>query len=314
VGILCESYTQNNETFGLNMKRIFTVVLALALGIFQTSVAPAQNKGSTRSAPVIVEKEYMLFEDLASAINYLIDKKDPKIIGFGEAHEEYFHLSPSPRPLSARFQEILPLLRRGEDHLIVERSPDPRLICNGHVPPEERLNIIFRTPRWDLNRWMATLHVAQGAGYFPHLLDYDCGDRRHLLRLEPDSYLKGPTLITAHAKNKVLEIEGARKSAGITMYYGGAIHNDMFPYSGWEHWSFGSAFTKSSGGRYLEIDLYVPEIMEKMVEQRDQLWLLSNDDRWYEIYQREGEKAPVFLFQRSENSYILVLERTAHNE
>jgi hypothetical protein len=88
----------------------------------------------------------------------------------------------------------------------------------------------------------------------------------------------------------------------VVVTYGGALHNDPTPSPERAEWSFGPALIERTGGRYVAIDLYVPE-------------LIDGSDAWkrlafYPYYDpaKDGAKTTVF---RDGKSFVIVLPRTA---
>src|SRR5207237_1955598 len=83
--------------------------------------------------------------------------------------------------------------------------------------------------------------------------------------------------------------------------YGGAMHNDVFPRKELRDYSYAKPVQKRTKGRYLEVDLYVPEYIEKDEELTGEPWypLVAN--------QQPGRTA---LVRRAANSFIVVFPRT----
>ena len=273
------------------MKKTFTIVLALMLGVLQPLSAQGEKNIILGEEHIYghspdLREGYILFDDLADAINYLINKKNPAVIGFGEIHEEHVETSSKPTSLSFLFQEALPLISRGDDHLIVEKSPSRQVLCNAALDAQGRVRTTLDEKLYHLDRHMATLYHAEAAGYSAHLLDYKCSDWHHLQGPAPDSWKIVAARLTRYTEDKIQEIEKSRTTSGITMYYGGALHNDVFPRRNRHDWSFANVAMEVTEGRYLEIDLYVPETMEAL----DAPWLLSNDNGWYGIYNRKKKR------------------------
>jgi hypothetical protein len=56
------------------------------------------------------------------------------------------------------------------------------------------------------------------------------------------------------------------------------------------------------GGRYVELDLYVPEFVEKNATMRQQAW--------FAVYQRAYRRGQYTLVRLGESSFALVFPRT----
>jgi len=81
--------------------------------------------------------------------------------------------------------------------------------------------------------------------------------------------------------------------------YGGSLHNDRYPYEGVEAYSYAERALHLTEGRYLEIDLYVPEFIEN-----DEL--LSGEG-WFLEYKKRVSEDRVLIVKRGDGSYIVVL-------
>jgi len=254
---------------------------------------------------MVREHPYVLFNNLEDAINHIIDKRAPKIIGFGEIHSEHSNLYPAVKPTIERLQDALVDIKRGETHLIVEKSMRLSEICFSELSQAARLDAWLNRPLSKLNSWFATLKVARAAGYQPHVLDFTCDDLE--IRLGYKEGPDWPSFITSYAIRKVLQIENSRETEGLTMYYGGAVHNNFYPTAIHPEWSIAKTLSDKSGAGFVEIDLFVPELLN---EDRHLPSILSDNMGWYYTHSEKNKEAPdkIFLFERSENSYILVLK------
>jgi len=255
--------------------------------------------------PVITEHPYVLFDSLEDAINHITDKRNPKIIGFGEIHSEYSELFPAVKPTIGRFQDTLVDIKRGETHLVIEKSMRLSEICFSELSQTERLDAWLDRPPSKLNSWFSTLKVAREAGYQPHVLDFTCDDLE--VRLGYKEGPDWPSFITSYAIRKVLQIENTREVEGLTMYYGGAIHNDFYLNAPHPEWSIASVLSDQSSDGFVEVDLLVPELVDEDKALRSRL---SDNVGWYFTYLENRTEVPdkIFLFERSENSYLLVLK------
>jgi hypothetical protein len=85
--------------------------------------------------------------------------------------------------------------------------------------------------------------------------------------------------------------------------YGGALHNDLVPRPGHEAWSYGARLAKRVDGRYVEIDLVVPEFVRPAPP-----WQALP---WYAAFMALGPNTETILFRPSPSSYVLVFPRSA---
>lgn len=244
-----------------------------------------------------------LFDTPAAAITALLsevsDSVKPRVIGFGEYHK----LTTSAAVHSAlhRFtNEIFDAIADESSHLVLETwQVDPSCGKQAQEVRKQVEKTIERPPETE-SEMMTLLRKLQKAGTAPHVLHFACDEYKALLG---DKGLDTEKLLTLISKK--LE-EQARKALALgpentmVLIYGGATHNNLFPYTGLEHWSFAKALSDATNQAYLEIDLYVPELVEDDS-------LLSHE-AWYPLLE-EARDDQVILIRRDPASYILILRK-----
>jgi hypothetical protein len=92
-------------------------------------------------------------------------------------------------------------------------------------------------------------------------------------------------------------------SATLLVAYGGALHNDVAPRPGREHWSFGPALRQRIAERYVELDLIVPEYVKD-----SESWRAFP---WYDAYRSLAHSRQTLLFSASGNSFVLIFPRSS---
>jgi hypothetical protein len=92
-----------------------------------------------------------------------------------------------------------------------------------------------------------------------------------------------------------------RPGSRLVVSYGGAIHNDLRPSPDLSSYAFGDAIARTVNGRYLEIDLYVPEYIEKDASIRR--------EPWYQQYCLAYRPKLIIVIQRGPGSYALIFPR-----
>jgi hypothetical protein len=118
-------------------------------------------------------------------------------------------------------------------------------------------------------------------------------------------------MITRHLQGKAEAVLQARAPASaparsprsLLALYGGALHNDLYPVEGLDAFSYAAALEKRIGERYIEVDLYVPEYIEKDES--------LAKEAWFPVFRRHSSSSRTLLLERGERSYILVFPRTA---
>jgi lysophospholipase L1-like esterase len=250
------------------------------------------------------------FSDAAAALEHLLDRHDPLVLAFGEYHQK----SDSVKVRSAvrRFGDELvePLSLRASDLVVETWMPSGK--CGAQ---EEKVvaQVETATKRPDAteSEVIRLLKRAKAAGIRPHILEVGCDEYKQLLGAGEVDYVKLLTLIARHLQGKaerLLKLRATKPlpatktipSRRLVAIYGGALHNDLYPLEDLKDFTFGAALKQRAAGRYLELDLYVPEYVE------------GNEDlageRWFPLLKLTSPDG-VVLIERGAGSYILLLKR-----
>jgi hypothetical protein len=146
---------------------------------------------------------------------------------------------------------------------------------------------------------------ARELGIEPQALTPSCDEYTAIASAGPadiDRMLQMIAEATLRQLQQLLARPGAAESS-MLLAYGGALHNDVLPRAGREHWAFGPQLRDSVQGRYVELDLVVPEHI------RDSESFRSLG--WYAAYDRQRHGARATLFNPHPGSYVLVFPQTA---
>ena len=92
----------------------------------------------------------------------------------------------------------------------------------------------------------------------------------------------------------------------MVIIYGGAIHNDPHPETGWDEVAFGPSLFSTTQGNYVEVDLYVPEFIEKNP--------MMKKEKWYPLFEKHAAKDKVVIIKRNKDAYSMILKRGVLNE
>lgn len=87
----------------------------------------------------------------------------------------------------------------------------------------------------------------------------------------------------------------------LILVYGGGLHNDLQPRAELAPYTFGPKVLDEQNGRYLEVDLYVPEYIE-----RDPSML---KEPWFALYKKRVRPGQTTVIRRQQGSYIIVFPR-----
>ncbi len=247
-----------------------------------------------------------LFDSPAAAMRSIMSVK-PQIIGFGEYHK----LATSPNVQSAlrRFaDEMLDVVGPQTAHLVLETwRVDPSCGAKGKAVTKKVGEAIQR-PKEVENEMQTLMRKSQERGIRGHVLKFSCEEYSGLLNKDKSA----PGGAGALNAEKLLETVSrklgevgllawkANRSDKMVLLYGGATHNNLTPYPGLEAWSYAQELAEQTKARFVEVDLYVPELVQgdKLLQQ----------EAWYPLL-KEARKDQVILIRRDPTSYIVVMRK-----
>jgi hypothetical protein len=96
------------------------------------------------------------------------------------------------------------------------------------------------------------------------------------------------------------QAQGQRALLVVT--YGGALHNDVDVDAAKAKFSFGPQLVEATGGRYLELDLIVPEFIAD-----NEVWRKLP---WYDSFDRTRPRTDATLIRTGPRSFVVVFPRT----
>lgn len=87
----------------------------------------------------------------------------------------------------------------------------------------------------------------------------------------------------------------------LILVYGGGLHNDLLPRAELAAYTFGPKVRDEQSGRYLEVDLYVPEYVERDPG--------MTKEPWFQLYKKRVRPGQTVVIRRMQGSYIIVFPR-----
>lgn len=226
------------------------------------------------------------------------------VVAFGEVHQD--EAGAGTRSALARFtDEIFPALEARASHLIVETW----MTTGKCGEAEERVTTdVARTterPAETESEIVRLLRRAKEGGVAPHVLSVSCAEYETLHGKGGVDYDKLLKLTERHLETAIRQALYLPRSAQrpLVLVYGGALHNDLHPARTLAPYAFGQAIHSMLKGDYREVDLYVPEFIDRLPAVKG--------ERWYDVWRGAAAKdaTSVIALPRSARSTIVVFPR-----
>ncbi|MEZ4367325.1 MAG: hypothetical protein R2939_13725 [Kofleriaceae bacterium] len=241
--------------------------------------------------------------DLAAAVLASIPA-EARVLGFGELHVRADRPTTATSAL-ARFQaEVLPALAPRLSDLVLETWIVDRRCAAKGTAASARIEQAMHRPDATKAELANQIAAAQLAGVKVHALTMACDDYDRVAPptggIDAEALL---TLVTRElgriAQSAIAFRDRDPASRPWIAVYGGALHNDRTPLSSLAEWSYAADVDAASGGRFVELDLIVPELAEADPASRQQPWfpLVA------------GVGASPVSWQRGERSVVIILPR-----
>jgi hypothetical protein len=237
-----------------------------------------------------------------AALTRLLDRVNPRVLGVGEVH--LVQGGPAVRSALARFtDDMLSGLDGAASDLVVETW-----VASGRCgEAEEQVTADVRatTERPPATESEIERLVRRGRelGLAPHAMTISCQEFAALRaqggEVDYDRLLQ---LIGRELYRSVHGALAARPDARVVVY-GGALHNDRAPNEGVAAYSYGVRLAGELGAGYVELDLYLPELVEGDP--------LLQREPWFPLLARHAGPDRVVLVERGPASYLLLLPRSA---
>ena len=268
------------------------------------AVAIAAVSTAAPGASDCVELGCRLFDTPADAFRAVLESK-PLVIAVGEAHAQK---GTEGIPSSAkRFTgELLPLLEGRASDLLVELMAPPAGCKKVTEEVKTRQKVVTEKQTESAqSEYVIMGNEAKKRGMVPDLLRPSCADLDAIDKAGAEAIGASLATIARLTKIKVGELLDRNARAGaerIVATYGGAMHNDLTPPPERAAWSFGPDLAARAAGRYVEIDLFVPEFI-----QDTESWKKLP---WYPHFDRDRHPEKTTLFNPRPGSYVLIFPRT----
>jgi hypothetical protein len=266
----------------------------------RATLSPLAEDSSPPAMAVPPAPTATLYPTAAAALRAVL-KSEPRVVAVGELHQTKA-TSRIPSALKRFTRQMLaPLRAAGATDLVVETW-----ITTGSCGEVEKKAVAqvektTRRPASTEGEVVRLLRQAKEAGMEPRILQVACKDYQAMVggaEVDFDRLLR----FTRDQLELQIRAALARPGSRLVVSYGGALHNDLEPSPELAPYAFGPAVSSAVGGRYLELDLYVPELVEKNPSVRAQ--------PWFDVYRRVYRRGQVTLVRRSASSFALVFPRS----
>jgi hypothetical protein len=148
---------------------------------------------------------------------------------------------------------------------------------------------------------------ARALGIVPDMLRPTCADLEGVRRAGDDAIAASLELIARLSATQGARLvdRDARSDADrgkTVVLYGGMLHNDLAPKPEAARWSYAPELARRVGGRFVAVDLVVPEFIGD-----DETWRALP---WWPHYDRRRLGRRATLFRTGAASYVLVFPAT----
>jgi hypothetical protein len=246
-----------------------------------------------------------LFETPEAAFAHVI-KTSPTILAVGEFHALKSHRELAT-PVSRFTDKFTPMLAGVASDIVIELwvGTGRCVQSEQHVAREQQpatQNHVERTP----NEFVALGDKSKALGIRPHALTPSCEDYQRIVKAGEDSTREMLRLTARMFSSSAKSYFQRNQAMGVekmVVTYSGAMHNDLRPdhFCG-EPCSFGKELETLSGGRYVELDLVVPEYIHD-----GPVW---SERVWYRLFNRKTLHTKTTLLNPSAGSYVLIFPST----
>jgi hypothetical protein len=216
---------------------------------------------SNSSPPIVVSpacdaNARKAFPSVEAALASILATK-PRIVAVGETHAR--RDAPDVVTATERFgSSLLPVLKaHGAQVLIVELlNPPSGCTRETAAVAEVQKPVVEQQDTQNQDRFVALGHRARALGLTPLVLEPSCEEFAAVRQAGADGVAAMLDLIAQHTSAKLERLLTKSAPEGLIVTYGGAVHNDVGQDA---PFAFGERLRRSSNGKYVAIDLIVPE-------------------------------------------------------
>ena len=251
-----------------------------------------------------------LFDTPEAAFASILAEK-PLVIGIGESHapKDAEQIVSSTKRFTDTF---LPMLADPKRDMVASDIVLEIWVAEGQcgkkkeaAVAEKQKPVTQGQAKTNQNEYVALGDAAHAKGIKPHILRAPCADYDKILNAKDDAVIVMLEMIARLMNEKVMALLAQHADAGpekMILTYGGAIHNDIVAREGREKWTFGPNLSGQTKGRYVAVDLVVPEYIKD-----NESW---NALPWVKHFKKDAYPAKTTLFRPAPGSYVLIFPRS----
>jgi hypothetical protein len=237
------------------------------------------------------------------------------VLAIGEAHAPRDATAPSS---ARRFaDELLPALADRASDLLVELMMPPTGCADAAAEVRKKqAPVTSRQAETNQNEYLTMGKRARALGIVPDMLRPSCADMDGVSRAGDEAISASLEMIARLTLNQAKHLvdRDARSDADIgkmVVVYGGMLHNDLSPPAESTSYSYAPELDAHVEGRFVAIDLVVPEFIGD-----DSTWTSLP---WRAYYDRQRLGAKSTLFRTGDRSFVLVfplspIDRSSHGD
>ena len=235
--------------------------------------------------------------------------KNPQVLAVGEAHAQKG--TEAIASSTKRFTEsFLPILAPTASDVVVELwAPDPKCMKEVKAVASAQKPVTSAQAETNQNEYQTLGVKAKGAGMTPWLLRPTCDDFSMLADAGEDAVGQMLGLVKKLTQEQVIKLMQKNGGAKTVIAYGGALHNDLAPSPEMKDYSFGPELDALTKGRFIELDLIVPEFIKKSPTWEKLPWFAAFEaDRAAHKFQDKttlyvlGERSFTLIFPASQKA------------
>jgi hypothetical protein len=251
----------------------------------------------------------MRFATSEEAFKFVL-AKNPQVLAVGEAHAQKG--TEAIASSTKRFTEqFLPLVAPMATDVVVELwAPEPKCMKEVKQVASAQKPVVTAQAETNQNEYVTLGNKAKAVGMTPWLLRPTCDDFSMLADAGDDAIGQMLGLVKRLTQEKLVQLMQKNGGQKAVVAYGGALHNDLKPPPETKEYSFGPELDRQTNGRFVELDLIVPEYVKDIPTWTKLPWYATfvadraaNKDQDKATLYVLGDRSFTLIFPASQNPH-----------